>query len=410
LASAAALVLAIAGSLRAQPGATLPAQPEPVRQAIASLIPEQPPGVRQAVAASDIAPGVVQAGCSSCSGGLFGPQVSDLGPAGGCADEGCCGYCYPGRKPCDCCCDGTSGFGKFFCGFYQCVCCPDPCYEPHWVAAADSAFFTDAARPMTQMRIRYFDDINFFFPNRAEFFMAGPPKGPAPGSQISYQAGYLYNEVAVDRFSTSIEVPYEYVAPQGGFNGASGVGDLIIGTKSMLLDCELMQFTFGMKVFVPTGNFNKGIGTGHTALEPELIAACKLAPRTYLQAELAYRFPLGGDTGFEGPVLHWHLALNHVLWCCGHDIQLIGTLELNGYEFTGGQFSPATGDTNVLGFSNGVPFGSAKDIGSIASIGPGIRLVFCDRIDFGVGSAFNLTGSDNSIGNEIIAAEFRWRF
>ena len=51
---------------------------------------------------------------------------------------------------------------------------------------------------------------------------------------------------------------------------------------------------------------------------------------------------------------------------------------------------------------------SAKTIGSIVSIGPGIRLVICDKIDFGIGSAFNIT--KDSMGDEAIRVDFRWRF
>jgi hypothetical protein len=203
----------------------------------------------------------------------------------------------------------------------------------------------------------------------------------------------------------SVEIPYRQVSPFASpftfplaFDGASGLADLVIGTKSLLLDCELLQFTFGFKTFTPTGNFTKGLGTGHVSLEPELLLALKLTPTTYLQSELAYRFPLGGTGGFEGPVFHYHFSLNHLLWNCGHDIQLIGTAELNGYEFTGGGYTdPATG----LALS-------AKDVGSIVSVGPGIRLVICDKLDFGVGTAFNLTR--DSVGDEFLRVEIRYRF
>ena len=38
-----------------------------------------------------------------------------------------------------------SACGRFLNDVYNCICCPDPCYEPHWTALADSAFFVDAA-------------------------------------------------------------------------------------------------------------------------------------------------------------------------------------------------------------------------------------------------------------------------
>ena len=352
---------------------------------------------------------VEQAGCRSCGAGLLGNPAPDLGAAvggcsscgaGGCASGGC-----NGRKPCDCCCDSDSAIGRLFCGFYQCVCCPDPCYEPHWNALADTAFFQDAARPVTQLNLGYDNVWNYPFPDKAEYLFAradghgkGPkPLGPGSGHDVSYRDLMMYSEVGIDRFSASFEIPYLQVSPDN-YPGASGMGDLVIGTKSMLLDCELMQFTFGFKTMVPTGDFTKGLGTGHVSLEPSLIAAIKLAPETYLQTQLAYRFPLGGDGAYQGPVLHYHIALNQQLWSCGNGIKVIGTVELNGYEILGGAYT----DTDT-----GMTL-SAKDIGDIVNIGPGVRLVFCDKIDFGIGSAFNFTSS--SMGDEYLKVAFRWRF
>lgn len=252
------------------------------------------------------------------------------------------------------------------------------------------------------MRLRYESVWDYSFPDKAEYLWAKEngkgPHGPGGESAVSYQDLSLYNEVAIDRFSAWISVPYLSME-DNTFGGASGFGDLTIGTKSMLLDCELMQLTFAFNTYVPTGNFLKGLGTGHVSLEPGLLTALKLTPETYLQGEILYRIPVGGTGGFDGPVLQYHCSLNHTFWECGkcNGIKLIGVAELNGYELLGGSFTDATG-----------AIGSARDIGSIVTIGPGVRLVICDKIDFGVGSAFNIT--HDSLGDQIIRADFRWRF
>jgi hypothetical protein len=44
----------------------------------------------------------------------------------------------------------------------------------------------------------------------------------------------------------------------------------------------------------------------------------------------------------------------------------------------------------------------------VLNIGPGIRLVVCNTIDIGVAGAFALT--HGSVGDEILVADFRWRF
>src|SRR5262249_54045801 len=148
----------------------------------------------------------------------------------------------------------------------------------------------------------------------------------------------------------------------------------------LLLDCDLIQLTFQFKTYLPTGNPVQGLGTGHVSLEPSLIWAVKMTPTTYFQGQLAYWCGIGGTAGFEGPVFPYHLSLNHLLCNCGHDIQLIGTCELNGYEIASGSFTDA----------NGV-IGRASDVGHIVSAGPGLRLSVCNCVDFGIGSAVALT-------------------
>jgi hypothetical protein len=333
----------------------------------------------------------------------------DGGGAGCAGCGGCGGCCYPGHKPCDCCDEPENCVGRFFYGVYQCICCPDPCYLPHWVALADSAFFQDGARPITQLGLRFDHGWHMPFPDKAEYFLPrsdGKGMGPSPvagffnGTHLSYRDFSLYNEAAIDRFSASIAIPYRQISPDG-YLGASGFADLVLGTKSLLLDCELIQFTFGFKTYLPTGNFNKGLGTGHVSLEPALLTSIKCTPETYVQSEVAYWIPVGGDTDFQGPVFHYHLSLNHVLWHCGHDVQLIGTAELNGYEFLGGRASLNAAVNPVLATS-------AKNVADVLSVGPGVRLVICDKIDLGVGSAFAVT--DQSISDQFLRVDFRWRF
>jgi hypothetical protein len=391
---------------------------------------------------------VTPVGCASCSGGLLGAPPIDLGeglPGGGCGcGDGCGGPCYPGRKPCDCCCEGYGPLGRFFCGFYQCVCCNDPCYEPRWVAAANNAFWQDSPKPITQMVLRYEDISHVEFPDKAEFFMArfktagGAGKNLLDPAQLAtFRDLWLINEAAIDRFSMAVGISYRETSiagdvvvppPMGGAavpvgvpvagapgaapnvaRGGSGFNDMFIATKSLLLDCELIQFSFQFTTFLPTGNFTKGVGTGHVSLEPAFLTAIKLMPDTYFQGEIAYRFPIGGDQAFEGSVLHYHAALNRVLWNCGHDIQLIGSAELNGWRIEGGAFDNETVLVAGQGAAGGVPrIDSAKNLNPNLSVGPGVRLVFCDKIDFGVAYAYGFT--DLNFGRDSLIAEFRWRF
>lgn len=365
---------------------------------------------------------IILTGCASCGGSdLLSPSYGGGGGCVGCGGAdglGSCAAapCYPGAKPCDCCIEPDNCFGKLFFGFYHCVCCPDPCYEPKWQPLADAAFFVEAPRPVTQMKLRYDRVWDHAFPDKSEYFMArsdGRGKGPRPVAgavgtpTVSYRELWMINEAAVDRASITIAMPYRQLSSDD-FGVGSGFGDLVIATKSLLLDCELMQFSFGFTTFIPTGNTGVGAGTGHVSLEPSIFWACKCSKESYHQGQLALRIPIGGDQDFQGTVFHYHLSYNHLLWCCGNEkaIELVGSLELNGYHFEGGRAT----DPRLPGVG-GAQAGNVavkNNIGDVISVGPGIRLVFCRTIDFGIGSAFAIT--DDNVGEEWARVEFRWRF
>jgi hypothetical protein len=365
------------------------------------------PAVVDATAAPSSAdPQVTQASCAACAGGVLGAPAPDFA---GCADGCCSGLCYPGRKPCDCCVDSDSFCGRLFGGIYECICCPDPCYEPAWNVLTDSAFFADGARPMTQMRIGGDFGHDLQFPDRSEYFWAeadGKGKGPQPpatsrgATSLNYAEGSLYIEGAIERVGAFVQM--QYLSYDGSsYASASGLADMIVGTKTLLLDCELLLVSFEFKTYIPVGNFTKGLGTGHVSLEPSLLAALKLTPTTYLQGQTSYWFPIAGDSTYQGDVFSYDFSLNQILWHCGHDVQLVGTLELGGYEFLNGSYTvPTPGTTAVVG--------RARDVGTVVNLGPGLRLNICDKMDFGVGTAFALT-SDH-LAEDLVRLEARFRF
>jgi hypothetical protein len=393
-------------------------------------------------------PNVVPAGCATCGNGLLGGPHHGGGLFdGGCADGSCGGggQCVPGRNTCFCS-DWVpdSACGRFLNGLYQCICCPDPCYEPHWFPVADSAFFVDAARPVTQMRLRYEHDWNIRNPDRGEFFWAAPnfaagktnpgpvqligPAGPCARSGFGKGQGcapdsvdadelFLYSEAGTGRFSAFVEMSYESLDPtdspafiENGFGACchrSGFGDMNVGTKAMLLDCQLVQLSFQFKTFIPTGAFTKGLGTGHVSLEPSFLLGLCLTHDCYLQAQFSYWIPIGGDDLYMSDVFHNHLSINHVLCrpCTG--VEVVGTLEFNDWWFLSGAY---TQTAFLIRDANGVPSPVLGTGGgsNIFSAGPGIRVFICDKIDFGVGSAINFGG--DRLAEDVVRAEFRWRF
>ncbi|HTN74607.1 MAG TPA: hypothetical protein VL096_05150 [Pirellulaceae bacterium] len=319
------------------------------------------------------------------------PSCLGCGGCGGCGSGGCggCQNCEP--------CEAHTRLGRFACGIYHSICCPDPCYEPAWTGIANASFWVESARPVTQTRYRWDTSRNLMFPDRAEFIwpavgLLGPPVAP---NTINLNELNMYTEIATGGFSIFFETPYRSYETNLGAH-AAGFSDMTIGTKSMLFDCDLMQITLQFKTFLPVGVGFSGLGTQHVSLEPSLLMALNLAPDTYAQAQISEWIPISADANAAGAILHYHASLNQVLYRWQPSIPVIGTLEANGWSFQDGQYTdPVLGVQSASGTT-------------YVSAGPGVRVVVCDKVDFGIGSAFAIT--DQHWGEQTFRSEFRWRF
>jgi hypothetical protein len=336
-------------------------------------------------------PAIQQAGCASCGG------EASLG-CNTCLGAGCDGpRCVPGRMECCEMCEADNIFGRIWCGLSS-MCCPDPCYQPCYIPAADAAFFQDSAKPVSRTRFRWDAGVNGTTPDRAEVFWSRiGARGPANReSDVDYHELMLYTEVATQRFSFFTYMPYRSLDPTNNPH-AAGFGNLVLGTKSMMIDSELLLFTFQFKTIIPTANARKGIDNGHTTLEPSLLATLKVLPDTYIQTQVAEWIPIAGDPDFAGAMLHYHISLNRALIKPNDNFQFIGTIEFNGYSFQDGLFTP---------FPAGPPV--RADRYSYFSVGPGFRIVFCSKFDIGFGMAFST--SSHNFAADLYRTEVRWRF
>lgn len=367
-------------------------------------------------------------GCSSCSKGFGGSNFGNsgtgshlsLGPAT-CGPDGCNGRqpCYPWEK-------NKTFLGRFAGAIYESLVCPDPCYEGKWIPLADSAFFSDSIRPVSQQKLRWDRGWNMTNPTRnAYFFNAFPLSPPPPVNSLDYNDVFLYTEIASGGFSVISDISYRQLSidPSGG---GSGFGDMMVGTKSLLFDRELLQIAFEFKTFLPVGNFNSGLGTGHVSLEPTILACLKLKEKTYLQGQISEWIPLGATTppiGTAGSLMHLHLSLNHVLHEINPDMPIIGTLEYTGYYFQAGgnqnlsvpagTFTQGSPNYNPNYFNpvNGNPspaFSYSSGI-SYQYLGPGLRLFVGNNYDIGIGSQIALSGS-NRFADALMRVECRFRY
>lgn len=343
--------------------------------------------------------------CPTCEsytydlGGDLPPLDMSLNGCSTCCD----GLCVPGQPECSAC-TGHTRIGRFACGIYRALCCPDPCYDPKWTPLADSAFFVDAVRPVTQQRLRWDAGLSMVYPDRAEYFWAradGSGRGPSPTApwlatrSLDYNEMSLYTETSSGKFSAFINQPYRSVDPSDASHGA-GFGAMDIGTKTLVFDCELLQVAFQLRTYMPMGNTSKGLGNGHLSMEPSLIVGMCLSPDMYFQGQIAEWIPLGGNSSYEGAILHYHVSVNHVWFRMLPDVPLIFTYELNGWSFQDGAYTDPSYGTRSAGGT------------TYLSFGPGLRMSVCDKIDFGVGTAFAIT--NDHFAEKLIRSEFRWRF
>ncbi len=419
-------------------------------------------------------PKIEPAGCPTC-GGRAGISANPA-PNPSCTTCGGTG-CSPGSAACYPF-PATTHLGRFVGGLYECLCCPDPCYQPSWVPESNASFFLDYARPRTITRFRVDEALDMNFPDRNEFFWArddGKGKGPSlpksmsssssssnsttkaakttstaqtatavsplgrpPGVSgsaagraagnpagrppnlvvtttpaphathtavhhtlkgqpglTSYQQLYFYQEAAAGNGSFFVEMPYRSVDPDIGPR-KSGFGDVNLGTKALLFDCELLQIAFQFRTYLPSGQSVKGLGTGHTTLEPGLLASLRLGPTTSLQGQIAEWIPIAGDPNYSGALLRYGLSLNQVLYRFTPNSPLIGTLEYQGISFQDGLYTdPLLGATKSSG-------------SSYASLGPGLRAVVCDKVDFGLGTNFTLT--DHNFFHQLYRFEVRFLY
>ena len=240
-------------------------------------------------------------------------------------------------------------------------------------------------------------DISEYFWARADGSGLGP--APPPGllgtRSLNFSEIKLYNEIAHGGFSAIMEFPYRSLDAEGQ-DRMGGFGDMMFGTKSLMLDTELLQWAFIFRTYVPVGVTLKGLGSGHVSLEPAIAVAMNFSPTTYLQGEIAERIPIGGNSEYAGGVLQYHLSLNHKLFMPQPSMPVIGTFEVSGYTFHEGAYTDPVLGTQLANRTTYV------------GAGPGVRIFMCDRMDFGVGTAVSLT--DDNLAEYLFRTEFRMRF
>jgi len=236
--------------------------------------------------------------------------------------------------------------------------------------------YIDNALPITTFRLRYDANYGNNRPDRGEFFYAkcgcfgtADARGPRlPERNVDYQELQAYLEYAITRrFSVFTNVPVRFINPEANRN-AEGISDLQFGGKYALVYGPTRVLTAQLKVIVPTGREEAGLGTGNTWLEPALLYQEQLSARWQLFGQVKDQFSLDRQSDFTGNVLTYGLGTSYVVasGCWGYVApvgEVVGWTLLSGRELNPdtGMDQSARGDTIVNGkFGVRVGFGKAE--------------------------------------------------
>jgi hypothetical protein len=249
-----------------------------------------------------------------------------------------------------------------------------------------NAGYIDLAIPGNQVRLIFDSGYDLNRPSRNEFFYAkrGPngPGLPLPETSVDYQEAHLYLEqLVLDDISAFIQLGLRSIDPEINRN-TTGFGDMQLGVKAALISSPDMVLSGQLRVSLPTGDAERGLGTNNTSLEPGLLLFAPVDDRLAVLGELRYWIPLDG-TDFAGPVLRYGLGTQYKVYE-SESTKIVPIIELVGWTaFDGLTVAPG-----------GAPPAAIEDADgdTIINLKVGTRIGLGKNVDFYGGYGHSLTG------------------
>lgn len=270
------------------------------------------------------------------------------------------------------------------------------------ISVGDSGVgYIDTAVMANQLRFRFDATYDADKSNRAEYLWGwSPPLGPGPPkdeSSTDYQRLSAYLEYAFDpMLSVFVDAGAMFANPEINDNSA-GLGDLKTGFKlGLYADCDSLV-TFQLKAYVPTGDADRALGTGHVSLEPGVLLFRRLG-RFTLEAELRDWIPIGGTTGRQGNILRYGVGVSTDLCSVGLP-NVRPVVEFVGWSVLDGQARFLTPAGVVTEDADG---------DTIVNVKVGTRIALREDRDLYLGYGRSLTG--DRWYNDILRADIRFKF
>jgi hypothetical protein len=277
----------------------------------------------------------------------------------------------------------------------------------------------------SKIRVRFDMGFENTVPDRAEFFYAKcgcyqgldptdpafDPDAPGPqggaASDLDFRQLYISGEYAFSsRLSAFGQLPFRWLQPQsfipgtgGGFPNMSGVEDIRAGVKFGVVATDVQHLTGQVRVFLPTGDSAKGMGTDHASIEPALlfyqgvsdIVAVESQVGIWLPIEGAAPVPTAADGTFAGDVVFYGAGASVAAYVSDR-VRFAPVAELVGWRVLNGNQTAAIGDASGI---------------NIVNLKLGARTVFEGGSVY-VGYGFALT--DDSWYDNVLRFEYRVEF
>lgn len=269
-------------------------------------------------------------------------------------------------------------------------------------------FETEQSQPQGNFRLRFNSSYGLQTPDRAEYMWAkiGGPGPPRPEGRVDYQDLKATLEAGQGRFSFVTEVPLRMLQPEYN-NSGSGMGNISLAPKVVLLDGIDWQISHIFRTYLPTGATGLGASNGHVSLEPGLLIRHRWSCDTYLHGQLKYWIPIGATPGYSGYVGIFGGGVSHV-WLENDAFAVIPTFEIMGYSVNGG------GATVPQMLSGGGVAGVRTAASEVfANLMPGVRFVLGPEGDLGLcelGLYSGFCTADTGWYQQQIGVEMRWSY
>jgi hypothetical protein len=277
----------------------------------------------------------------------------------------------------------------------------------------------------SKLRVRFDAAFRNAVPDRAEFFYAKcgcyrelsplapefdpDAPGPLPGivTDLNFQELHVAAEYAFSpRVSAFAEVPIRWLQPQmfapgtgPGFPNESGLGDVRGGVRVCVVAAAERSVTAQLRLFAPSGDASRGLGTDHASAEPALLYHQRVTDRMAVESQIGAWLPFSGSapvptTGegrFAGDILFYGAGTGIELYrgprvSVGPVVEIVGWRVLNGFQTA--TVADASG-TNI------------------------VNLKFGARMAFGQGSLYAGYGralTNQSWYDDVLRLEYRFGF